>query len=96
MPSRDAYVEMMKLQLAEWGERINMLHVLTRLAKQEVRDEVEERMEHMHTKRDEFKSKVRDLQNAGEESSISVRRSIEKVNADLRQTYDDVKSNLTR
>jgi uncharacterized coiled-coil DUF342 family protein len=94
MPSRDAYVEMLKLKLDEWNDRIDMLQVLMRLAKQEVRNEVEDRMEHLRTKRDELQSKMKEIEETGEEAGTAVRQGVDRVHADLRQTFDEVKSSL--
>jgi uncharacterized coiled-coil DUF342 family protein len=96
MPSRDAYVEMLKLKLDEWNNRIETLQVLMKLAKQEARDEAKEHVGRLRTKRDELRSKIKDYQEAGEEAKTAVKLGIEKVHADMQDTLDEVKSSLTR
>ncbi|NIO33174.1 MAG: hypothetical protein GTN75_15465 [Gemmatimonadetes bacterium] len=89
-------MEMLKLQLDEWNDRIDTLQVLTKLARQEVQTEVNERMDHLRAKRDELQSKLKDLEETGQEVGTAVKQGIEKVHADLRETFDEVKSSLTR
>ncbi|MGD2218048.1 MAG: hypothetical protein PVJ64_14925 [Gemmatimonadales bacterium] len=95
MPNPDVYVERLKLKLEEWNDRIDMLQVLTKLARQEVQTKVEERMDHLRTKRDELESKVKEIEETGEEVGTSVKQGIEKVHSDMRETFDEVKSSLT-
>jgi chromosome segregation ATPase len=95
VPNPDVYVERLKLKLEEWNDRIDMLQVLTKLARQEVQTKVEERMDHLRTKRDELESKVKEIEETGEEVGTSVKQGIEKVHSDMRETFDEVKSSLT-
>jgi uncharacterized coiled-coil DUF342 family protein len=86
---------MLKLKLDEWNDRIDMLQVLTKLARHETQDKVAKRMDRLRTKRDELESKLREIEESGEEVGASVKQGIEKVRADMRETFDQVKSSLT-
>lgn len=94
MSNREMYVDVLKSRLNEWNDRIDMLRVLVGLARQETRDEVKERMDHLRTKRDEFASKVKDFEETGEEANKAVKQGMERITADLRETFDEVKSTL--
>lgn len=91
MQSRDEYVKNMKEKLDELNAEIDVLEKKAQLEKLEMRKKYQHHIDGLKNKRDTAQAKLREIQNASEDSWESLKTGAEEVWGTAKKTFTDVR-----
>ena len=89
---RKAYEEKLDAQLKEWNAQITLLKAKAENAKADARIDYYKTIEALERKQDEAKTKLQELQTAGDEAWEAVKTGTEKAWAEVKTAYHDAAS----
>lgn len=87
MKSREEFIEMLHRQIDEWDKRIGLLQDQAKIVEGESRIELQNQINSLTQKRDDFVGKVKNAQQAGTEA-------LEDIKAGLELASDVVQSSI--
>ena len=91
MNSKDQYVEQLKLKLDEWNAQIDELDAKARKSQAQAKQELESRLADLKKKREEFQTKLVQLQDASTDTWETLKTGTEVLWDDLKQTLAESK-----
>ena len=89
---RKAYEEKLDAQLNEWNAQITLLRAKAKNAKADARVDYYKTIEALEQKQDKAKTKLLELQAAGDEAWEAVKTGAEKAWAEVKTAYHDAAS----
>jgi predicted ATP-binding protein involved in virulence len=89
---RKAYEEKLDAQLKEWNAQITLLRAKAKNAKADARIDYYKTIEALEQKQDKAKTKLQELQTAGDEAWEAVKTGAEKAWAEVKTAYHDAAS----
>lgn len=91
MNSKDQYVEQLKLKLDELNAQVDELEAKARKSQARAKQELESRLADLGRKRDDFQTKLTQLQDASADTWETLKTGTEILWDDLRQTLAESK-----
>jgi chromosome segregation ATPase len=89
---RKAYEEKLDAQLKDWNAQITLLKAKAENAKADARVDYYKTIEALEQKQNKAKTKLQELQNAGDEAWEAVKTGVEKVWDEFKTAYHDAAS----
>ena len=89
---RKAYEEKLDSQLKEWNAQITLLKAKAENAKADAKIDYYKAIEALERKHDKAKTKLQELQTAGDEAWEAVKTGAEKAWAEVKTAYHDAAS----
>lgn len=77
MSETDKYTENLKAQIDQWNNELKKLENEANKVSADMRQNYEQQIKELRTRRDEAQEKMRELQKSSDEASDDIRRSIE-------------------
>ena len=95
MQDKKSYLEMLADQLREWDTQIDELKVKAHLAKADAKDELAKQLEELKAKKETAQSKVKELQDAGDEAWDDIKAGVEKSWTEMKGAFRSAFSKFT-
>ena len=86
---RKVYEEKLDAQLKQWNAQIALFKAKAENAKADARIDYYKTIEALEQKQDKAKTKLQELQTAGDEAWEAVKTGAEKAGAEFKTAYDD-------